>query len=70
MEGWQYLGAFVVQFHPEVDIKAGRFEGRVEHVASCRSTRFDSLDEFLAFIDSVLAEVRSKDEQQRKDECR
>ena len=53
MEGWQYKAAFVIQFRPETDIEAGRFEGRVEHVASYKATRFHSLDELLSFIASV-----------------
>ena len=57
MEEWKYKAAFVVQFRPETDIEAGRFEGRVEHVASYKATRFHSLDELLAFIASVLTEV-------------
>jgi hypothetical protein len=62
MEGCQYTSAFVVQFRPETDIEAGRFEGRVEHVASSKATRFHSLAELLAFIASMLAEVRSTEE--------
>jgi hypothetical protein len=57
VKGWQYSGAFVIQFRPETDIGAGRFEGRVEHIASYEVRRFHSLDELLAFIASVLAEV-------------
>jgi hypothetical protein len=57
MEGWQYKAAFVIQFRPETDIEAGRFEGRVEHVASTKATRFHSLEELLSFIASVLTEV-------------
>jgi hypothetical protein len=57
MKGWQYMGAFVIQFRPESDIEAGRFEGRIEHVASYRATRFHSLDELLGFIASVLKEI-------------
>jgi len=57
MEAWQYKAAFVVQFRPETDIEAGRFEGRVEHVVSFKATRFHSLDELLDFIASVLTEV-------------
>lgn len=57
MDQWQYNSAFVVQFRPETDIEAGRFEGKVEHVASSKATRFHSLDELLAFIASVLAEL-------------
>lgn len=58
MDDWQYKAAFVIQFRPETDIEAGRFEGRVEHIPSCKATRFHSLDELLAFIARVLAEVR------------
>jgi len=62
MEGWQYTAAFVIQFRPETDIEAGRFEGRVEHVASTKATRFHSLDELLGFITSVLTEVRNTEQ--------
>jgi hypothetical protein len=62
MLGWQYKAAFVIQFRPETDIDAGRFEGRVEHIASSKSTRFHSLDELLAFIASVLAEVSNTEQ--------
>jgi hypothetical protein len=57
MAGWQYRAAFVIQFRPETDIEAGRFEGRIEHIVSYKATRFHSLDELLVFIASVLAEV-------------
>jgi len=57
MDQWQYRAAFVIQFRPETDIESGRFEGKIEHVASCRAKRFHSLDELLAFIADVLAEV-------------
>ena len=63
MEGWQYKAAFVIQFRPETDIEAGRFEGRVEHIVSYKVTRFHSLDELLSFIASVLAEVSSTEQQ-------
>ena len=62
VEGWQYKAAFVIQFRPETDIEAGRFEGRVEHVGSSRATRFHSLDELLSFIASALAEVRKTEQ--------
>jgi hypothetical protein len=64
MKGWQYRGAFVIQFRPESDIKSGRFEGRVEHVASYKATRFHSLDELLEFIDLVLKEENADGEPQ------
>lgn len=62
MEGWQYQAAFVIQFRPETDVEAGRFEGRVEHVASHKAMRFHSLDELLSFIASVLAEGRDREQ--------
>jgi len=62
MEGSQYRLAFVIQFRPETDIEVGRFEGKVEHVASCKATRFHSLDELLSFIASVLAEVNNTEQ--------
>jgi len=62
MDGWQHKAAFVIQFRPETDLDAGRFEGKVEHIASYKATRFHSLDELLAFIASVLAEVRNAEQ--------
>jgi hypothetical protein len=61
--GWQYKTGFVIQFHPETDIEAGRFEGRVEHIASSESMRFHSLEELLGFIARVLAEVRDAEQE-------
>ena len=61
MEAWQHKAAFVIQFRPETDIEAGRFEGRVEHIASTRATRFHSLEELLAFISNMLIELRNPD---------
>lgn len=58
-KGWQYSGAFVIQFRPESDIEAGRFEGRVEHMTTYKATRFHSLDELLDFIAIVLTEVKN-----------
>jgi hypothetical protein len=62
MEGWQYKAAFVIQFRPKTDIEAGRFQGRIEHVASTKATRFLSLDELLAFIASMLTEIRNPEQ--------
>lgn len=62
MEGWQHKLAFVIQVRTEADIQAGRFEGRVEHIASTRTMRFHSLDELVRFIAEVLAEVRDSDQ--------
>lgn len=62
MEGRQYKAAFVVQFRPETDIEAGRFEGGIEHVASHEARRFHSIDELLSFIAGVLTEVRNTEQ--------
>ncbi len=63
MKGWQYKAAFVIQFRPETDIETRRLEGRVEHIASTKATRFHSLDELLAFIAGMLAEVSNAEQQ-------
>ena len=62
MEGRQYKAAFVIQFRPETDIEAGRFEGRVEHIASSKATRFHSLDELLGFIAGVLTKGSEREQ--------
>jgi len=62
MDDWQYKAAFVIQFRPETDIRVGRFEGRVEHIPSSRSTRFHTLEELLAFIANVLTEGSNAEE--------
>lgn len=67
MDGWQHKLAFVIQFWPETNVEAGRFEGRVEHIASYKATRFHSLDELLSFIAGVLADP-SKTEPLSEDE--
>jgi len=53
---------FVIQFRPETNVESKRFEGRVEHVASSKATRFHSLDELITFIANVLADVRNADQ--------
>jgi len=54
--------AFVVQFHTEADLAAGRYTGRVEHVVSGQAAHFHSLAQLLAFIARVLAEVHTAKE--------
>jgi hypothetical protein len=60
--GWQYKAAFVIQFRTETDIEAGRFEGKVEHVASFKAKRFHSLDEVFDFIASAPTEICSTEQ--------
>jgi hypothetical protein len=52
---WSYSGAFVIQLGPGTDSEAGRIVGRVEHIASTRSARFESVDELLKFLAECLA---------------
>lgn len=51
--------AFVVQFREGADLERGPFMGRVEHVVSGQATRFQSLDELVAFMAQVLARMRA-----------
>ena len=52
----------MIQFAPETDIEVDRFEGRVELIRSCKATRFQSLEELLAFLSNALTEVRGSEE--------
>lgn len=61
MEVPNYRLAFVIHFRPETDVEAGRFEGKVEHIASYETTRFSSLEELLAFIVRMLSEAGEKE---------
>ena len=61
MEVPNYRLAFVIHFRPETDVEAGRFEGKVEHIASYETTKFSSLDELLAFIVRMLSEAGKKE---------
>ena len=56
--------ASVIQFRPETDIEARRFDGRIEHIASYKATRFHSLDELFDFMASVLTEVRNTEQKE------
>ena len=49
-----YARAFVLQLGPDTDVRAGRIEGRIEHVGSTRSARFRSLDELLTALAVLL----------------
>jgi len=61
MDGWQSRAAFVVQFREGTDVEARNVDGRIEHIASYRSARFQSVDEMFAFIARVLNEIRESD---------
>lgn len=60
MDEWQSRAAFVIQFREGTDIGAGRLEGRVEHIASYKATRFHSLEDLLSFIARVLEEMEKQ----------
>jgi hypothetical protein len=63
MNGLQHAGAFVLQFREETDFAAGRVTGRVEHVASGQTARFESVDELLATLARLLAEAQAGERQ-------
>jgi hypothetical protein len=56
-----------VQFRADLDLETGPFAGRVEHVASGRAARIQSLEELRAFVIRLLAELRAGDADARGD---
>ena len=62
MERSNYRFAFVIQFRPVTDVEAGRFEGKVEHIASYEAMRFSSLEELLSFIGRMLNEAGNSEQ--------
>jgi hypothetical protein len=50
---------FVVQFRPQ-PTGAPSYDGRVEHLVSGQVARFHSLEELLAFMVDVLADVQDQ----------
>lgn len=53
--------AFVVQVHADAKVEQGQWLGRVEHLVSFQSKRFQSLEELLAFIVKVLSEPEQEE---------
>lgn len=53
--------AFVVQFSGEASVPDRLIRGRVEHVGTGRSRRFESLDELLAFVGTLMAGPEAPD---------
>ena len=51
---------FVVQFRAQSTEASSSYDGRVEHLVSGQVARFHSLDELLAFMVSVLADVQEQ----------
>jgi len=56
METGQPSDAFVIRLRANTDVRAGRLEGTVEHIASYKATRFRSVEELVAFIARVVSE--------------
>lgn len=54
--------AFVVQVRADAKVEKGEWEGRIEHIVSYRATRFQSLDELLAFMVKILSEPEPPEE--------
>ena len=57
---WQHKGSFVIKFGPDTNAAADRFYGRVEHVSSSQTIRFDSLEQLTEFMRRVLTQVRDE----------
>jgi hypothetical protein len=51
---------FVVQFRTQPPGAPSRYDGRVEHLVSGQVVRFHSLEELLAFMTRVLADVQQQ----------
>jgi hypothetical protein len=50
----------VVQFRAQPTEASSAYEGRVEHLVSGQVARFHSLEELLAFMVSVLADMQAQ----------
>jgi hypothetical protein len=59
MNRWQHTGAFVVQFCAEAEVVEGRFQGRVEHVATSRDRRFESWADLMGFFEEALVHAHA-----------
>lgn len=58
VKGWQHRRSFVIKFCAETNPEEGKFSGRVEHVASGKTTRFESSAALVSFLNDVLNKVR------------
>jgi hypothetical protein len=64
LNGWQHRRSFVIKFSPDTNPEEGRFIGRVEHVASGETIRFESSDALVSFLNDVLKKVRLEFQQE------
>jgi hypothetical protein len=53
--------AFVVQVRAEAKVEQGQWQGKVEHIVSYRATRFQSIEELLAFMVKILSEPEQEE---------
>jgi hypothetical protein len=53
--------AFVVQIRADAKVEQGQWQGRVEHIVSYQATRFQSLEELLAFMVKILSEPEQEE---------
>jgi hypothetical protein len=58
MSGLQHAGAFVVQFRTGSNFESGRIGGRVEHIASGETARFDSVAALLAIFARLVKDAQ------------
>jgi hypothetical protein len=65
MKALQQGNAFVIQFRDTGACDAGRYCGRIEHVASGRATSFRSLGEVPDLLLQMLKRAASDEEQRR-----
>ena len=56
--------AFVVQFRAQSPGASSSYAGRIEHIVSGEATRFQSLEELLAFMVRVLVHVQQESDAQ------
>jgi len=52
--------AFVVQFHPDVNVGERRIAGRAEHVRSGECAHFESLEDLLRFMEDRIEADRAE----------
>ncbi len=52
--------AFVLQFRQFADLKQGRVEGRIEHIASGQASLFESLEEMVTFLEGIVSSAQSE----------
>jgi hypothetical protein len=58
INGWQHKGSFVIKFFPTTDPDGGKYCGRIEHVATGQTIRFESQEDLLIFLSNTLRRVR------------